>query len=182
MYNKTLDIQNSAGKKREECRALYLAALNCKWEIAKKILSEDRNMLYAKLTKSADTVIHIAVTAKCINFVKDLLDFMTVEEAAILNDNHDTALCIAVVSGMMEIAELFVAKNKELTMIRGTRGLIPLGMAAEAGQENMAQYLYPKTDFARLNRNEWIRLFFISLSNNLYGMTTFFITTWPAWQ
>jgi hypothetical protein len=79
---------------------------------------------------------------------------------------------------MMEIAELFVAKNKELTMIRGTRGLIPLGMAAEAGQEKMAQYLYPKTDLARLNRNEWIRLFFISLSNNLYGMTTFFITTW----
>ncbi|XP_062162811.1 uncharacterized protein LOC133869751 [Alnus glutinosa] len=159
-------------KTREDCQTLYLAALNCMWEIAKRIVSEDRDMLYAKLTKSADTVIHIAVTAKCTNFVKDLLDFMTVEEAAILNDNNDTGLCIAAVSGMMEIAELFVAKNSELTMIRGTRGLTPLGMAAEAGQEKMAQYLYHKTDFSRLNRNERIRLFFLFLSSNLYDLAS----------
>jgi hypothetical protein len=100
---------------------------------------------------------------------------MTVEEAAILNNNHDTGLCIAAVSGMMEIADLFVTKNNELPMIRGTRRLTPLGMAAEAGQEKMAQYLYDKTHFSRLNRNEWIRLFFISLSSNLYGIYDYII-------
>lgn len=168
-------IHNSPGETREKNRGLCLAAVKGDWKTAKFYLDKDRGMLRAKLTKAEDTVIHIAVTAKCIDFVKELLDFMTVEEAAILNNNHDTGLCIAAVSGMMEIADLFVTKNNELPMIRGTRRLTPLGMAAEAGQEKMAQYLYDKTHFSRLNRNEWIRLFFISLSSNLYGIYDYII-------
>ena len=74
---------------------------------------------------------------------------------------------------MVEIAKLMVEKNNELTMIRGTRELIPFGMAAEVGHIETAQYLYEKTDFGRLNHPERIRLFFITISSNLYGMTTF---------
>jgi ankyrin repeat protein len=172
---KESDIEKWTGKRREECRALCLAAIQGNWETAKSFLSKDRGMLGATLTKGGDTVIHIAVTAKCITFVKELLDFMTLEEAAILNRNQDTALCIAAVAGMMEIADLLVVKNNEMPMIRGTGGLIPLGMAAEHGHQEMAQYLYSKTDFSRLNRSEWIRLFFISLSNDLYGTTTLYL-------
>ena len=51
--------------------------------------------------------------------------------------------------------------------------LIPFGMAAEVGHKEMAEYLYSKTEFDRLDHSERIRLFFFTLSSNLYGITTF---------
>jgi ankyrin repeat protein len=152
---------------------LCLAAIKGNWEDAKRFIDNDREMLRAKLTKSDDTVIHIAVTVKSTHFLKEMAAYVTSEELAIENKNKDTGLSIAATSGMVEIAKLMVEKNNELTMIRGTRELIPFGMAAEVGHIETAQYLYEKTDFGRLNHPERIRLFFITISSNLYGMTTF---------
>ena len=65
-------------------------------------------------------------------------------------------------------------KNEhKLTMKHGARELIPFGMAAEVGHKEMAEYLYSKTEFDRLDHSERIRLFFITLPSNLYGITTF---------
>ena len=130
-------------------------------------------MLHARLTKSWDRLIHIAVHSKCIYFIKELVEYGTVEDLAIENLNKDTGLSIAAVSGMVEIAKLMIEKNNKLTMKRGTRELIPFGMAAEVGHKEMAEYLYSKTEFDCLDHSESIRLFFITLSSNLYGITSF---------
>ena len=154
---------------------MCLAALKGDWEIARSFLDNDRGMLHARLTKGQDTVIHIAVTAKNKNFIKALVAYVTVEELAIENINKDTGLSIAAVSGEVEIAELMIAKNNTLTMIRGTRQLIPFGMAADAGHNEMAGYLYSKTEFDRLDCCERIKLFFIILYSDLYGMILSFV-------
>ena len=78
-------------------------------------------MLYARLTKSWDRLIHIAVHSKCIYFIKELVEYGTVEDLAIENLNKDTGLSIAAVSGMVEVAKLMIEKNNKLTMKRGTR-------------------------------------------------------------
>ncbi|KAK7843431.1 ankyrin repeat-containing protein itn1 [Quercus suber] len=160
-------------KNRNDCRALCLSALKGEWETARRFLDNDRGMLRARLTKSQDTVIHIAVTAKNKNFIKALVEYMTVEELAIENINKDTGLSIAAVSGEVEIAELMIEKNNTLTMIRGTRELIPFGMAAEAGHNEMAKYLYSKTEFDSLDCRERIKLFFIILYSDLYEFQGF---------
>ena len=151
---------------------MCLAALNGDWKPAKQFIDKDRGMLYARLPKAWDTVIHIAVHSKCISFVKELVEYGTEEDLAIENINKDTGLSIAAVSGMVEIAKLMIEKNNKLTMKRGTRDLIPFGMAAEVGHKEMAEYLDSKTEFDCLDHCERIRLFFLTLSSNLYGKTT----------
>ncbi|XP_050261978.1 ankyrin repeat-containing protein NPR4-like [Quercus robur] len=167
-------------KKRDDCRALCLATLKGNWEIARSFLDNDRGMLHARLTKGQDTVLHIAVTAKNKNFIKALVEYVTVEELAIENINKDTGLSIAAVSGEVDIAELMIAKNNTLTMIRGTRQLIPFGMAAEAGHNEMAGYLYSKTEFDRLDCCERIKLFFIILNSDLYDIALDILEKYPT--
>ncbi|KAM3742123.1 hypothetical protein ACB098_07G047100 [Castanea mollissima] len=166
-------------KKRDHSRALCLAALNGDWKTAKQFIDKDRGMLYARLTKSWDTVIHIAVHSKCLSFVKELVEYGTVEDLAIENINKDTGLSIAAVSGMVEIAKLMIEKNNKLTMKRGSRDLIPFGMAAEVGHKEMAEYLYSKTEFDCLDHCERIRLFFLTLSSNLYGLALDMLSKYP---
>lgn len=168
------------GKKRNDNRALCLAALKGDWKTAKSFIDKDRSMLHARLTKSWDRLIHIAVHSKCIYFIKELVEYGTVEDLAIENLNNDTGLCIAAVSGMVEIAKLMVEKNNKLTMKHGTRDLIPFGMAAEVGHKEMAEYLYSKTEFDCLDHSERIRLFFITLSSNLYGLALEILTRYPT--
>nr|POE55022.1 ankyrin repeat-containing protein itn1 [Quercus suber] len=105
---------------------------------------------------------------------------MTVEELAIENINKDTGLSIAAVSGEVEIAELMIEKNNTLTMIRGTRELIPFGMAAEAGHNEMAKYLYSKTEFDSLDCRERIKLFFIILYSDLYDIALGMLEKYPT--
>ncbi|KAK4564350.1 hypothetical protein RGQ29_006427 [Quercus rubra] len=167
-------------KKRNENRALCLAALKGDWKTAKSFIDKDRSMLHARLTKSWDRLIHIAVHSKCIYFIKELVEYGTVEDLAIENLNNDTGLSIAAVSGMVEIAKLMIEKNNKLTMKRGTRELIPFGMAAEVGHKEMAEYLYSKTEFDCLDHSERIRLFFITLSSNLYGLALEILTRYPT--
>ena len=71
-------------------------------------------MIHARLTKSWDRLIHIAIHSKCINFVKELVEYGTAEDLAIENLNKDTGLSIAAVSGMVEIAKLMIEKNNKL--------------------------------------------------------------------
>ena len=71
-------------------------------------------MIHARLTKSWDRLIHIAFHSKCINFVKELVEYGTAEDLAIENLNKDTGLSIAAVSGMVEIAKLMIEKNNKL--------------------------------------------------------------------
>lgn len=99
---------------------------------------------------------------------------MTVEELAVEKELHDVALGNVAASGIVELAKLMVEKNNELPMYRGNFGLIPFGTAAEIGHKEMARYLYGVTSFDHLDGKEGTRLFFICLSNDLYGMTTLF--------
>ncbi|XP_050261975.1 ankyrin repeat-containing protein ITN1-like isoform X2 [Quercus robur] len=168
------------GKKRNDNHALCLAALKGDWKTAKSFIDKDRSMLYARLTKSWDRLIHIAVHSKCIYFIKELVEYGTVEDLAIENLNKDTGLSIAAVSGMVEVAKLMIEKNNKLTMKRGTRELIPFGMAAEVGHKEMAEYLYSKTEFDCLDHSGRIRLFFITLSSNLYGLALEILTRYPT--
>ncbi|XP_010490984.1 PREDICTED: uncharacterized protein LOC104768663 isoform X2 [Camelina sativa] len=58
---------------------------------------------------------------------------------------YNTPLTIVAVSGNMEIAEALVAKNPKLLEIPGNNGEIPVVVAVENTQMEMARYLYNRT-------------------------------------
>ena len=166
---------NSTGKKRKDYRDLLVATLKGDWETAKPILDKDRVMVQARLTKGGDTVIHVAALGQCTSFVKELVDYVTVEELAVENASNDVALVNVAASGMVQLAKLTVEKNNELPMCRGMAdgnyGSLPFAAAAAIGHIEMARYLYRVTGFDHLDGKERPRLFFFCLSNDLYGMT-----------
>ncbi|ANM70926.1 Ankyrin repeat family protein [Arabidopsis thaliana] len=80
--------------------------------------------------------------------VKELLWRMTPEQMLpkmSQNVSYHTALTVVAVSGNMEIAEALVAKNPKLLEIPGINGQIPVVVAVENTQMEMARYLYTRT-------------------------------------
>ena len=73
---------------------MCLAAIKGNWEDAKRFIDNDRELLRAKLTKSDDTVIHIAVTVKSTHFLKEMAAYVTSEELAIENKIKTQALVL----------------------------------------------------------------------------------------
>ena len=95
---------------------------------------------------------------------------MNEEDLALKNKDENTAICFAAASGIVEIAEVMVKKNKNLTLIRGNQGKTPLYMAALFGHRDMVSYLYEATDFESLTHEERISLLLGTISADLYGM------------
>ncbi|KAL9809314.1 putative ankyrin repeat-containing domain, PGG domain, ankyrin repeat-containing domain superfamily [Arabidopsis thaliana] len=80
--------------------------------------------------------------------VKLLLRRMTPEQMLpkmSQNNFYNTPLTVVAVSGNMEIAEALVAKNPKLLEIPGNNGEIPVVVAVENTQMEMARYLYNRT-------------------------------------
>ncbi|KAL1201433.1 hypothetical protein V5N11_002639 [Cardamine amara subsp. amara] len=61
------------------------------------------------------------------------------------NASYHTPLTVVAVCGNMEIAEALVAKNPKLLDLPGINGQIPVVVAVENKQMEMAQYLYNRT-------------------------------------
>ncbi|XP_009130833.2 uncharacterized protein LOC103855580 [Brassica rapa] len=80
--------------------------------------------------------------------VKELLRRMTPEQMLpkmSQNASYHTPLTVVAVSGNMEIAEVLIAKNPKLLEIPGNNGQIPVVVAVENTQMEMARYLYTRT-------------------------------------
>ncbi|KAB1202524.1 Ankycorbin [Morella rubra] len=132
-------------------------------------MDKDRNLVRTALTGEGDTVLHIAVTGKCSDFIRKLVDFMEPDEMLTVNKNSDTGLHMAAVSGMLQVARLIVVKNKKLLLLRGKDDLMPLAMAIQGGHRSLVKYLHQETELDNLADEEYIRLVLDSLSSNLYG-------------
>ncbi|XP_010558254.1 PREDICTED: uncharacterized protein LOC104826965 [Tarenaya hassleriana] len=80
--------------------------------------------------------------------VKELLRRMTPEQMLpnlSRGVSYHTALTVVAVSGNLEIANALVTKNPKLLEIPGINGMIPVVVAVENTQKEMARYLYTRT-------------------------------------
>ncbi|CAI9782234.1 unnamed protein product [Fraxinus pennsylvanica] len=95
---------------------------------------------------------------------------MDPSDLTIKNKYENTALCFAVASGITKIAELMVAKNGYLPMIRGSKGVTPLHMAALLGYRDMVWYLSSVTDSQSLTEEDYVGLLIATISSDLYDV------------
>ena len=147
---------------------LYLAALRGDWEIAREFLDSNPVALRARITRGLETALHVAAGASHTRFVGELVKLMRPEDLALQNKVGNTALCFAAASGVRKIAELMVEKNKELPSIRGSKGALPLYMAALLGHRDMVWYLYSVTQQV-LTEKDLICLLIAAITANLFG-------------
>ncbi|KAL5577543.1 hypothetical protein UlMin_019242 [Ulmus minor] len=148
---------------------LYKAVLKNDWVAAERIISKDRRILQAAITKGEETVLHLAARAKHVQFVKELVKLMNEEDLALQDGKGNTAFCFAATAGSVEIAEIMMQKNMNLPLIPGGKGMTPLYMAACFGHAQMAWFLYPIIRRV-VHEEEWIGIFFTCINNDLCGL------------
>uniref|UniRef100_A0A2C9UA02 Uncharacterized protein n=1 Tax=Manihot esculenta TaxID=3983 RepID=A0A2C9UA02_MANES len=149
---------------------LYLAALKGDWTTAKVYLRWNPHAVRATITMGSETVLHIAAGARHTLFVKKLVKKMTPDDLALQNKVGNTALCFAAVSGITEIAKVLVNKNKNLPLVRGSKGATPLYMAVLLGRGDMVRYLYSVTDDKDLSGEDRIGLLVAAITSNLFEL------------
>lgn len=163
---------------------LYQAALGGNWEKARKFFSVHPDATSARITKGWETALHIAAGANKVQFVEELVKLMSPLELALQNKYENTALCFAAASGLTRIAKVMVMKNRFLPMVRGSKGVTPLHMAALLGHREMVWYLYSVTDHQYLSKEDYISLLIATINSNLFGTNIFWfqISFWKMWE
>ncbi|XP_065854747.1 ankyrin repeat-containing protein ITN1-like [Euphorbia lathyris] len=158
---------------------LYIAALKGDWKTAKVYLRWNPHAVRATITRGHETVLHVAVGSNHPLFVKKLVKRMTPDDLALQNKVGNTALCFAAISGITEIAEVLVNKNKSLPLVRGSKGATPIYMAALLGRREMVWYLYSVTDDNDLSAEDRIGLLVAAITSNLLDIALELIQKHP---
>ncbi|XP_058221798.1 uncharacterized protein LOC131331873 [Rhododendron vialii] len=120
---------------------LYKAIIAHDWKAAERFFELDRNALTARISMLGDTPLHVAATGRTIDFIEKLVELMTPEELAIINQDGDTAFHRIAGVGNVVIAKLLFKKNPDLPNMWNRLGQLPLHHAAKWGQNHMVRYL-----------------------------------------
>ncbi|CAA2934501.1 ankyrin repeat-containing ITN1-like [Olea europaea subsp. europaea] len=150
---------------------LYNAAHKGDWEEAKEFFYLHPQAITARISNGWESALHIAAGAKQIIFVEELVKMMDPLDLELKNKYENTALCFAVASGITKIAELMVAKNSYLPMIRGINGVTALHIAALLGYRDMVWYLSSVADGQDLTKEDYVGLLIATISSDLYGVS-----------
>ncbi|XP_022721709.1 ankyrin repeat-containing protein At5g02620-like isoform X2 [Durio zibethinus] len=165
-----IDGNNWTSRRLTLYAPLYQSALKGDWEKAKEFLNMHPGAANVRITKGWETALHIAVGARHIGFVEELVKLMSVADLERRNKYCNTALCIAAASGITRIAEVMVKKNKYLPGIRGNKGVTPLYIAALFGHRDMVWYLYKVTAAEDLTREDYIGLLIATITTDLFAL------------
>ena len=150
------------------CVPLVKYALKGNWIEAERILCEDRRLINAAITEGWRTVLHVAVGANHVHFVKELLKLLSKEDLELQDIKNNNAFCFAAANGNMEIVDLLLRRNQGLQTIRGVNGMTPLQLATLQGRFEMAMFLYEHT-IGIFEDLDWNKVFFTCINTGIYG-------------
>ncbi|KAM7513547.1 hypothetical protein LguiA_003130 [Lonicera macranthoides] len=118
---------------------LYKDAVNGHWKLVEEFFDEHEDALSAKITKSSETVLHIAVGAgqKAVHFVEKFVGKMHKEALSSQDSQGDTALGVAAITGNTKAARILVKKETDLLYIKDNEGRLPVHLAARYGNTHV---------------------------------------------
>jgi hypothetical protein len=147
------------------------------WEAAKAFLDKYPDCVLLPITIEKATVLHSAAAAKHVNFVEEVLKWMTPGDLELKTIDGDTALYVAAQTGEVKIAKELVEKNNELPLIHNYKEMIPLHAAAYKRDRKMVDFLFSDsvTPFQRLTTRQCIELLLLIVSAGFYGMPLIYI-------
>ena len=136
---------NLTGFERQ-CKPFFEAVQTGRWETAKDFYIQHPEAVRVRHPSSGKTALHIAVEAGHVDIVKELVSLMEEGDLEIKSiGDGETALAIAAMKGITEMAECMVTKNKKLLSIPDVGIDIPLLIACVYGHWHVARYLYSVT-------------------------------------
>lgn len=148
---------------------LFNAAIKGHWRTAEQILKRNPDCATHIITVKGETVLHIAAAGKSKIFLKKLVNMLDRSELERKNEFGCTAFHLAVLSGVVEMAEIMIEKNEKVSMILWS-DWNPIHAAAWKGHKKMVSYLYNTIPFQGLREKDRIDLLEATIRNDMYGM------------
>ncbi|CAN6561250.1 unnamed protein product [Malus baccata var. baccata] len=115
---------------------LFRIAMQSKWEEVVRTYKLNKNAHGAKITKSGDTALHIAVSDGQEKSVEELVKLITVEELEIKNERGNTPLHVAAWMGNETMCLCIAKDNPSLIGAQNVDNETPLFLAAVYGKKD----------------------------------------------
>lgn len=135
---KSTTSSEKKGDADSEMSSLFEKAMSGRWNEVVEAYTKNPKLGEAKLTKSEDTALHIAVTYGKADIVRKLVESMGNDASNILkvkNDKGNAALHLAAAVGNVEICSCMASKDPHLIAARNNEGETPLFLAAFNGKK-----------------------------------------------
>ncbi|XP_068304356.1 probable E3 ubiquitin-protein ligase XBOS36 [Pyrus communis] len=140
------ELVSLTGFDYSRCKPFFEAVQAGRWETARDFHIQHPEAVRVRHPFSGKTALHIAVEAGHVDIVRELVSLMEEDDLEIKSTGDDyTALAIAAIEGITEMAECMVTRNKKLLSISDAFNDIPLVHACVYGHWHVARYLYSVT-------------------------------------
>ncbi|KAL5542606.1 hypothetical protein UlMin_010316 [Ulmus minor] len=138
---------------------LFMFTMKGKWNDVVEIYRAIPEAQKAKITKSGETALHIAVSVGQTDIAVELVEMVEEDILSIVNVRGNTALHIAAAIGDLRVCQSIASRDLDLMKIRNNNGEIPLFLAAVYGKKETLLYLNTlctESDHVRRNNGDTI--------------------------
>ncbi|KAL5542577.1 hypothetical protein UlMin_010287 [Ulmus minor] len=159
---------------------LFTKAMKGQWNEVVEMYREIRAQT-AKITKSDDTALHIAVSVGETETAVELVNIADKDSLKITNVRGNTALHVAAALGNLEVCESMVEKNSYLMAIRNNDGEIPLFLAALNGKKETFSFLNAQCTGAHhyVRRNNGDTILHVAIAGEYFSLAMNIIEVRP---
>ncbi|PON92523.1 Transmembrane protein [Trema orientale] len=160
---------------------LFAYAMKGQWDEVLQIYEKYPGAQKAKITKSEDTALHIAVSVGETDVAVELVGISHDGILEIENAKGNTALHIAAALGDLTVCTCLVSKNPYLIHMRNIYGETPLFLAALHGKRETFLYLHPlskEEDLVR--RNDGDNILHAAIAGDYFSLAMSIIHCYPG--
>ncbi|BFG43102.1 hypothetical protein CerSpe_293760 [Prunus speciosa] len=115
---------------------LFKITMKSQWKEVVRIYSQEPKAHKAKITRTGDTALHIAVSDGQEEHVERLVQLVTIEELQIQNDRGNTPLHLAASMGNVRMCECIAKDHPSLVTVLNKDNETPLFLAALHGRKD----------------------------------------------
>ncbi|QCD76891.1 ankyrin [Vigna unguiculata] len=167
---------------KSDRREIYIAAASGNWSEVSSYFKIHPHWWRIPLNDGGITALHVAVSMRKTSFVEKVVKCMKMEDLESCKAEGNTALCLAAITGNVEIAEILLRKNHRLLWIRDQNHMLPIQLASSAGHIQMTEFLFqaPGEDLHdTIPFQDIVNLFFFALNNNIYSVASKLLERYP---
>lgn len=165
------DIENAS-------KRLFKLCMKGEWGKVVETYNKDKKVHTAKITRTGDTALHIAVIDGQYDVVRQLVRLIPEEALRIQNERKNTALHLAASMGSVGMCECIASSEPSLLNMRNLDGETPLFLAALHGRKHVFLCLHYRSNnihtkdpnyYSNCRRNDGDTILHSAIAGDYFG-------------